>query len=110
MATRKSSGAKSKQTPSAEASAIHFPIRGGVDGAQELRTVLLSRLETSKLQDLEIDCSQAEHLDAAILQVLCAGALSWKAHSKEILLKGITPSFQDQLARTGADEYLQVRS
>lgn len=110
MATRKSNGAKSRRTPPVEANAIHFPIRGGVEGAQELRTVLLSRLETDKLQDLEIDCSQAEHLDAAVLQVLCAGASAWKARSKEILLKGITSSFQDQLIRTGADECLQVRS
>lgn len=108
MATRKNASATAKRTTNVASGAIAFPKRGGVEGAKELQTLLLARLKADQLQDLEIDCTQAEHLDAAILQVLFAGNAAWQARNQQVRLTGVRPNFQTQIVRTGADKQLAV--
>jgi anti-anti-sigma factor len=90
------------------------PARMTIDGApgpadaQALRHAALAAAKTSG--DVTIDCAKAEHLHAAVLQVLLCLRREIEPAGRRLVLINVSPAVQKFLEVGGVSKLLQVEA
>lgn len=93
----------SHPSTSSRSHTIHLDRKGGVPSAISLREALLRESDSDDLEEIVIDCRSANHIDAAVLQVLLSAEVDLRRRGKALRLSGICVNVASQLVRDGIE-------